>query len=261
MAKVLVVFSIKGGVGKTTSAVNLAYNAAQQGKQTLLWDLDPQGAASFYFRIKNRVDGGVQQLAAKPKRLEDQIKASDFDGLDILPADRSYRAMEQLVLQSSDPDKFMSKLLKRVRDQYDLIIVDCPPNLNAVIRSLFMTSDLVLVPAIPTVLSIRTMKQLIKYIKDEFKGRVQLKVFFTLVERGREMHREMMAANSKSVKVGGSKKRSIVIPVAIPNHSVVENMGIQRAPIGEYAAGSEPAKDYRKLWQEIESLLFTDKGK
>ncbi|MCG8312156.1 MAG: ParA family protein [Pseudomonadales bacterium] len=255
-AKVIAVFSIKGGVGKTTSAVNLAYYAAKKGQQTLLWDMDPQGATSFYFRIKNKIQGGLQNIADKPKRLEDQIKASDFNRLDVLPADRSYRLMEQLVLKSDNPDRFMERLLKPILDQYDVVIVDCPPNLNEATRSLFNLADLVLVPAIPTVLSIRTLKQLIKYIRTEFKGKVPLKVFFTLVEKSRTMHRDVIETNLKSA---AKKKSSNVIPVAIPNHSIVEKMGLKRAPLGEYADDSEPAKAYKKLWSEVRSILYPSK--
>lgn len=248
-AKVVAVFSIKGGVGKTTSAVNLAYYAAKSGKQTLLWDLDPQGATSFYFRVKRKIKGGIDRLADKPKRIEDHIKASDFDGLDILPADFSYRFMERVVLASKQPDKFMAKLLKPILDEYDVVIVDCPPQITEATRSLFNMVDLILVPAIPTVLSIRTLKQLIKYLKHEFNDKIPLRVFFTLVEKSRSMHRDVMAANFK-------KQRSIVLPQVIPNHSIVEKMGLEREPIGAFAKESVAATAYQALWLAVGKILF-----
>ena len=95
--KIFATYNIKGGVGKTTAAVNLAYLSAADGCRTLLWDLDPQGAASFLLRIKPRVKGGGKALIRGTKALDDAIKGTDFDRLDLLPADFTYRNMDLLL--------------------------------------------------------------------------------------------------------------------------------------------------------------------
>ena len=95
--KIYATYNIKGGVGKTTAAVNLAYLSAADGYRTLLWDLDPQGAASFLFRIKPRVKGGGKALIRGTKALDDAIKGTDFENLDLLPADFTYRNMDLLL--------------------------------------------------------------------------------------------------------------------------------------------------------------------
>ena len=92
--KVFASYNIKGGVGKTSTAVNLAYLAAREGRRTLLWDLDPQGAATFLFRVRPRVKGGGRGLVTRKRPMEAALKATDFDGLDLLPADFSYRNMD-----------------------------------------------------------------------------------------------------------------------------------------------------------------------
>jgi chromosome partitioning protein len=85
--KILATYNIKGGVGKTATAVNLGFLAARDGYRVLLWDLDPQGAASFLFRIKPRVKGGGQALIHGKRPVDGAIKGTDFDNLDLLPAD------------------------------------------------------------------------------------------------------------------------------------------------------------------------------
>src|ERR1700722_19090862 len=96
--RIYAVYNIKGGVGKTTTAVNLAYLAAQSGLRTVLWDLDPQAAASFMFRVKPKVQGGGGKALIGGKRpLDDAIKGTDFDNLDLIPADFTYRNMDLLL--------------------------------------------------------------------------------------------------------------------------------------------------------------------
>lgn len=97
--KIVALYSIKGGVGKTSSAVNLAYISACKGYRTLVWDLDPQGASSFYFRVKPKVKGGSKDLIAGKRELEGLIKGTDFKNLDLLPADFSFRNLD-LVLDA-----------------------------------------------------------------------------------------------------------------------------------------------------------------
>ena len=111
MMHILGAYNIKGGVGKTATAVNLAYLAACQGYRTLVWDLDPQGAATFYFRIKAKVKGGSKALLNGKHDLDSLVKGTDFDNLDLLPADFSYRNMDLLL---EDLDSPMAKGAVRV---------------------------------------------------------------------------------------------------------------------------------------------------
>ena len=95
--QILASYNIKGGVGKTATSVNLAFHSAHEGARTLIWDLDPQGAATFYFRVRPKIKGGSRALLKGRHDLADLIKATDHENLDLLPSDFSYRTMDLLL--------------------------------------------------------------------------------------------------------------------------------------------------------------------
>jgi chromosome partitioning protein len=168
--RVFATYNIKGGVGKTTTAVNLAYLAARDGQRTLLWDLDPQGAASYLFRIRPRVKGGAKALIRGARSLDDGVKGTDFDNLDLLPADFTYRNMDLELDATKNSTRRLRRLLKPLSDEYDVIFLDCPPSISLVSENVMHAVDTLLVPLIPTTLSLRTLDQLTRFIS-EFEGR------------------------------------------------------------------------------------------
>ena len=112
--KVFASYNIKGGVGKTSTAVNLAHLAAREGRRTLLWDLDPQGAATFMFRVKPRVKGGGHALVDRqaPDRAT-RSRSTDFDDLDLAAADFSYRNMDLELDDTKKRTRRLRQLLGR----------------------------------------------------------------------------------------------------------------------------------------------------
>jgi cellulose biosynthesis protein BcsQ len=117
--KIIAIYNIKGGVGKTATAVNLAYLASTDGANTLLWDLDPQGATSYYYKVKPKVKGGGKKLIEGKSDIEDAVRGTDYEDLDILPADFSYRNMDLFLDQTKKPQKRLRKLLQPFEDEYD----------------------------------------------------------------------------------------------------------------------------------------------
>ena len=115
--KVYATYNIKGGVGKTTTAVNLAYLAAASGRRVLIWDLDPQGAATYLFRVKPRVKGGGRGLVSGKHPVDDAMKATDFHNLDLLPADFSYRNMDLELDDAKKRTGRLDQLLSGVADR------------------------------------------------------------------------------------------------------------------------------------------------
>lgn len=239
--KILAIYNIKGGVGKTASAVNLAWHAARQGLRTLVWDLDPQAAATFYFRIKPKVKGSRKVLRGK-RDLDDVIKGTDFEGLDLLPADFSYRNMDLMLGEAKKPVLQLLRLLRPLADEYDLLILDCPPSISLVSENIFRAADALLVPTIPTTLSLRTLRQL----RDFMAGHdlvVPVYAFFTMVDMRKRMHQQVLQGDLGE----GVARMATTIPYA----SSVEKMGLARAPLGVFAPYSRAARAYHALWEEV----------
>lgn len=245
--RILACYSIKGGVGKTASAVNLAWLAAQSGLRTVLWDLDPQGAASFYLRVKPKVKGGVDRLLERRDSLDDIVRKTDYKKLRLIPADFSYRHMDHQLHDEKKPVKQLMKLIRPLSRKYDLLILDAPPSISMVSENIFYASDALLVPVIPTTLSMRTWKQLNGHFEKHPKLRAPLLPFFSMVDRRKRIHLNLMAG----LRAGDER----VLNTAIPYSSVVEKMGEYRAPVPVFAPSHPVAAHYRGLWQEVAGRL------
>ena len=239
----IAIYNLKGGVGKTSTSVNLAYLSARDGARTLLWDLDPQGAATYYYRIKPKVKGGAVQLVQQKRMLSGAIRGTDFDNLDLMPADFSYRNMDLDIESTKKPEKRIEKLLKPLRKEYDNFFLDCPDSLSTLSDSVFTTSDVLLVPVIPTTLSLRTLDQLKKYLKKQQGQMPLLLPFFCMVDRRKTMHRELCTPESIEERT--------FLSTCIPYASAVERMGIERAPLLSYDTRSAASKAYEALWEEL----------
>ncbi|MDP9239676.1 MAG: AAA family ATPase [Actinomycetota bacterium] len=240
-------YNIKGGVGKTSAAVNLAYLAAQDGWRTLLWDLDPQAAATYLFRIRPKVKGGGKALVSRRRELDDAIKATDFDGLDLLPADFSYRHMDLLLDDTKRPTRQLRALLKPVAGAYDLVVLDCPPSISLVSENIFQAADLLLVPLIPATLSLRTFDQLAAFVAGLDGGRPDLRAFFSMVDGRKRLHAEVMESLTRD--------RSDVLTAFIPAATDVERMGLTRKPVAVSKPCGRAAVAYAALWAECRQIL------
>ena len=240
---------------------------AGTGLRTVLWDLDPQGAASFMFRVKPRVKGGGKALIRGKLPLDDAIKGTDFDNLDLIPADFTYRNMD-LLLDSAEggsagsgsgsrsgsrsgspggkPARKLSKLLAPLAAEYDAVFLDCPPSISLVSENVLHAADVIVVPLIPTTLSVRTLDQLTGFVAGFNGRRPDVLAFFSMVDRRKKLHRE--------ITQNLSSERAEVAATAIPYLSLVEKMSVERAPVTVFAPRSSAARAYRALWTEVRAL-------
>jgi len=251
--KTLALYNIKGGVGKTAGAVNLSYYAALAGYRTLVWDLDPQGAATFYFRIRPKVKGGGKKLLKKKSRLLKAIRASDFEGLDVVPADFSYRHLDLLLDAADAPEERFTRMLKGLEDEYDLVFLDCAPSISRTSESVFAAADVLLIPTIPTPLSIRALEQIDAYLVRQGPEDLRVRPYLSMVDRRKKLHRR----GEELLEESGVEVRRIgpFLAARIPYSSLVEQMGIQRAPLPSFAYHSPPSRAFLDLWREVEALL------
>jgi len=239
---VIALYNLKGGVGKTASCVNLSYLAAKEGYKTLLWDIDPQGSTSFYFKAKPKTHPGIKKLISKDANLESVIMATDYENLDIIPADSSIKSFDIMVEEMKGSKNRLKGVLKQFEGEYDFVFIDCPPGFSALSENIFNASDIVLMPIIPTTLSVRTYNMVKDLFKEKELDQNKMMCFFTMVDLRKNMHNEIMEQLYKDKKFFGN---------FIPYLSDVEKMGIYRQPIEEFARSSYAAECYRQLWTEI----------
>jgi chromosome partitioning protein len=240
--KTLATYNIKGGVGKTASAVNLAYLAARGGLRTLLWDLDAQGAASYLLRVRPRVKGGGKALVRGKRSLEEAVKVTEFDGLDLVPADFTYRNLDLVLGETKKPTQRIARLLGPMAGDYDVAVLDCPPGMSLVSENVVHAADILLVPLIPTTLSVRTLEQLTEFV-GELDHPPALFPFFTMVDGRKRLHREVI----DDLRAHRDDLATTVVPAL----SLVEQMAVHRAPLPVFAPRSRVTRSYEDLWAEV----------
>jgi cellulose biosynthesis protein BcsQ len=244
---IIALYNLKGGVGKTASCVNLAYLAARDGYKTLLWDIDPQGSASFYFHGKLKLKGGIKKLLGGDDALEEAIVETDYKNLDLVSADLSAKSMDIIIDELKSSKKILKGVLHRLAKSYDFIFIDCPPGLSSLSENVFYAADIVLMPVIPTTLSIRTYQMVRDFFREKDIEGSKMMCFFTMVDLRKNMHLEIMEELIRDKKFFENY---------IPYLSDIEKMGIHRAPVEEFARNSYAAKCYADLWTEIKEGLL-----
>jgi len=244
--KTVAIYNMKGGVGKTTSAVNLSYLAAASGARTLLWDLDPQGAATFAFRVQPHVEGFGKKSLEDGHALGAAIRETDYYNLHLLPADFAYRKFERLLDSIGNPERLVTSLLETLGRDFDVVFLDCPAGFSLLIEGIFAAADAIIVPTIPTVLSLRTLAHLIKWA---YRSETQCTVaaFFSMVVRRKTLHRH---ATEWSLA-----HPQIFMRAQIPYASIVEQMTVRRMPLAMFAARESATEAFAKVWEELDRRL------
>jgi len=151
--------------------------------------------------------------------------------------------MDLLLDDQKKPTRQIARLLEPFADEYDAIFLDCPPSVSLVSENVLHAADTLVVPLIPTTLSVRTLDQLIEFAAGLDGHRPQIRAFYSMADRRKTLHREIMAT-----------KRSEMCATVIPALSIIEQMSVHRAPVTASAPRSVASRAYRSLWDELRPL-------
>jgi chromosome partitioning protein len=240
--KILAIYSGKGGVGKTATAVNLSSVIAESGLRVLLCDMDSQGAASFYFRILPKKKYNSSKLLEG--KFNKYIKKTEFTNLDLLPAHFSFRNLDLALSRISEEGRPNALLgvFQPLQSEYDYLVLDCPPTLTILGENIIEAADLVITPVIPTSLSLLALQRLLKLFKKKKVSQKKIVAFFSMVEKRKTMH---------SLFLDEYENNPLFISTRIPFMAEIEKMGLFRSPVGSDGKVSLAADQYKKVWQEI----------
>jgi len=245
--EIIAVTNIKGGVGKTTTAVNLAYLSAVSGSRTVLWDLDPQAAASYILRGAARPETSAKKLVRGRQHLGELLYLTDYPNLHLIAADRSFRNLDVHMSQRKKPGERLMKMSRSLCELCDRLFLDCPPGMSLLSENVLRAADAVVVPTVPTPLSMRTLEQLHEFVAREGWPDLRLLPFFSMVDRRKSLH-EQVIAEARARFPG-------MLSSEVPYWSMIERMAVRRAPIPAFAPASPATDVYRSLWQEIAQRL------
>jgi chromosome partitioning protein len=241
--KIIAITNIKGGVGKTTTAVNLSYLCAAGGNATLLWDLDPQAAATYTLHGEPTEHVSAKKLVSGKRELPEFILRTDYPGLDLLPADRSYRNFDIHLSERKRPTERLLGMSRPLRSAYAALFLDCPPGISLLSENVLRAADAVVVPLVPSPLSVRMLVQLRDFIADEGWTDLLLLPFFSMVDRRRALHAEFIASTRADFPA--------MLNTEVPYWSEIERMTLSRAPLPASSPNGPAAGIYRSLWAEV----------
>lgn len=249
MGRIIAIANQKGGVGKSTTSINLASCLAEKGKKILVLDLDPQGNTTSGLGIdKNRIENTVYESMIGEKNIEECIQKNIFDNLDIIPANVNLSGAEIELIDSEERSYVLKNRLKNLTDSYDFVIIDCPPSLSILTVNALTAADSVIVPIQCEFYALEGITQLMKTIelvKERLNDKLIIEgVVFTMFD----------ARTNLSLQVVENVKDNLdqnIYKTIIPRNVRLAEAPSHGLPINYYDSKSSGAVGYRELADEV----------
>ena len=249
MGRIIAIANQKGGVGKSTTSINLASCLAEKGKRVLVLDLDPQGNTTSGLGIdKNRIENTIYESMVGDTEIEDCIQKNVFDNLDVIPANVNLSGAEIELIDSEERSFVLKNRLKELRDNYDFIIIDCPPSLSILTVNALTAAGSVIVPIQCEFYALEGITQLMKTIelvKDRLNEELIIEgVVFTMFD----------ARTNLSLQVVENVKENLdqnIYKTIIPRNVRLAEAPSHGLPINYYDSKSAGAVGYRELADEV----------
>lgn len=252
MGRIIAIANQKGGVGKTTTAINLSACLAEKGQKVLAIDMDPQGNMSSGLGLdKNSVEKTIYDLIIGESEVEEVLQKNALENLDILPANVDLSAAEIELIGIDEKEYIVKKAIEKIKDAYDYVIIDCPPSLSMLTINAMTTADSVLVPIQCEYYALEGLSQLIhtvELVKERLNPVLEIEgVVFTMYD----------ARTNLSLQVVENVKDNLqqnIYKTIIPRNIRLAEAPSYGMPINQYDAKSAGADSYRRLADEVMNI-------
>ena len=249
MGRIIAVANQKGGVGKTTTSINLAACLAEKGKKVLAVDMDPQGNLTSGLGVdKDSVEKSIYELIIGEVDIKEVINKEVLENLDIIPTSIDLSAAEIELIGVDDREYILRNAIDQIKDQYDFVIIDCPPSLSMLTINAMTTADSVIVPIQCEYYALEGLSQLIhtvELVKDRLNSKLKIEgVVFTMYD----------ARTNLSLQVVENVKDNLqqnIYKTIIPRNIRLAEAPSYGLPINKYDPKSTGAESYMRLADEV----------
>lgn len=246
-------YSLKGGVGKTTTVFHLTVAAAEAGWRVLLWDLDSQGASTFLLRSSKAKGHRLTKVAeGSSNNVSSRICGTNFEGLDILPFGFETSGLEGVFSKLKTPNRGSARVMDQLSKEYDVIFVDLPPSAGSLVSSILLQSDVVLYLTTATPLALRSLWEFLDVWGGSRVAKKRLHIVVNMLERRRP-------PQLRALDMLQGDRRLTLLETIIPKSTLADRVSETQIPIYLTHPKSQLAIAYRQLYMEVADILCLDK--